>query len=300
MNRDGFTIDWTIEEQNDGMLLREYLRIIKKISKSALTDIKFHGGSIFVNGADTTVRYKLKQGDRVMIQFPPEDISEAMDPEEVNFDILLEDEHFLIVNKPAGIPTIPSRYHTEGSLAQGVLHYYQNTGIAATFHAVNRLDRDTSGIVLVAKHRYAHYLLSLQQQDKTLTREYLALVHGVPVDSTGIIKKPIGRKLGSIIERAIKEDGQYAETHFNVIRKGESSALISLKLKTGRTHQIRVHMSSVGHPLIGDDLYGGQKGSIDRQALHSWKVNFFHPFDEMPCSVEAPIPHDMKQIIETL
>lgn len=297
MSEKGFFIEWVIDEQYDGMILREYLRTQRKISKSALSDIKFQGGIILVNGEEQTVRYRLNMGDSVSIQFPPEKISETMEPEQVNFDILFEDDHFLIVNKPAGIPTIPSRYYPYGSLAQGILFYYRRAKIAATFHAVNRLDRDTSGIVVVAKHRYAHYLLSLQQQEKTLNREYLALVHGVPNPEVGVINKPIGRKQGSIVERTVTEAGQYAETHYQVVKGGADYAVIRLRLKTGRTHQIRVHMACIGHPLLGDDLYGGQKDKIYRQALHSWRVNFHHPFSDKQLQIEAPIPSDMEQII---
>jgi 23S rRNA pseudouridine1911/1915/1917 synthase len=300
MNNKGFTIEWLIGEQHAGMLLREYLRIEKKISRSALTDIKFHGGKIEVNGEDTTVRYQLKLKDKVKIQFPTEEVSETMAPENVNFDILMEDDHFLIVNKPAGIPTIPSKYHSNGSLAQGILYYYNLKGIPATFHAINRLDRDTSGIVMVAKHRYAHYLMSLQQKDKTLKREYLAIIHGRAEVLNDVINKPIGRKADSIIERTVSDEGQYAETHYQVVKVGKCNTLIRLQLKTGRTHQIRVHMASVGHPLLGDDLYGGQKLLINRQALHSWKVNFYHPFEEVMRGIEAPIPADMQQTISKL
>jgi 23S rRNA pseudouridine1911/1915/1917 synthase len=298
MENTRFKVDWTVARRHEGILLREYLRKEKNISKSALADIKFHGGLLLVNGKEVTVRYQLKEEDAITIHFPPEKVSDTLVPEYVDFEILYEDEHFIIVNKPSGIPTIPSHLRPTGSLAHGILYYYRNNRIQGTFHAVNRLDRDTSGIVVVAKHRYAHSLLSIQQRKKTLAREYVALIHGVPSKVEGVIKKPIGRKEGSIVERTVTEKGQYAETHYKALQIFNEYTLVSLVLKTGRTHQIRVHMSSIGHPLLGDDLYGGMRGLIGRQALHSNKVQFFHPFTEQILVVKAPITNDIKQLIE--
>jgi 23S rRNA pseudouridine1911/1915/1917 synthase len=292
-----FEISWVVTEDEASVLLREFLKN-KQISKAALTDIKFHGGALFVNEKEETVRKALSKGDVVKVYFPPEKQSESMEAEEIKLEVVYEDEHFLIVNKPPGMPTIPSLYQPKGSLAAGVLFYYQQNDIPATFHAVNRLDKDTSGIVLVAKHRFAHSLMSKQQREKTIKREYIALVHGKMKYESGIINSPIGRNPDSIIERMVREDGQPSITHYELvdyISKYDIS-IVRLKLETGRTHQIRVHMSSIGHPLIGDDLYGGNVNLMDRQALHSEQTRFIHPFTSKEVQISVELPYDMKRL----
>jgi 23S rRNA pseudouridine1911/1915/1917 synthase len=293
-----FEISWVVTEAEAPVLLREFLKS-KQISKAALTDIKFHGGALFVNEKEVTVRTFLSKGDVVKVYFPPEKQSESMEAENITLDIVYEDEHFLAVNKPPGMPTIPSLYQPKGSLAAGVLFYYQQNDIPGTFHAVNRLDKDTSGIVLVAKHRFAHSLMSKQQRDKTIKREYIALVHGKLQNEKGTINSPIGRNPKSIIERMVREDGQPSITHFeklDYVSKYDLSK-VRLKLETGRTHQIRVHMASIGHPLIGDDLYGGSIELIERQALHSEQTKFIHPFTGEEVQVTVELPDDMKNLL---
>ncbi|MGG1573340.1 RluA family pseudouridine synthase [Fictibacillus sp. NRS-1165] len=290
-----FTITWTVKEDEAG-LLREFLRVHKKISKSALADIKFTGGELLVNGEPSTVRKHVRTGDEVEVRFPPEEVSSHMDPVPMPLDILYEDEHLLIVNKPAGLPTIPSRYQTKGSLAQGVLSYYEQEGVHSTFHAVNRLDKDTSGLLMIAKHRFAHSLFSQQQKVKAINRTYLAGLKGLFKSLSGTVDAPIGRNEDSLVERMVTEQGQKAVTHYSVVKEIEGNTLVSLQLETGRTHQIRVHMSHIGHPLLGDDLYGGPIDLIARQALHSWKVSFFHPFEEKLMNVDAPLPQDLQQL----
>ncbi|WP_062231420.1 RluA family pseudouridine synthase [Fictibacillus sp. FJAT-27399] len=290
-----FTITWKVKE-NEAGLLREFLRLHKNISKSALADIKFTGGELLVNGVPSTVRKSVNTGDEVEVRFPPEEISSHMEPIPMLLDILYEDEHLLFVNKPAGIPTIPSRYQQNGSLAQGVLSYYEQEGIQSTFHAVNRLDKDTSGLVMIAKHRFAHSLLSQQQKIKAIKRTYLAGVEGRFESLSGTVDATIGRNPDSLVERMVTDQGQKAITHFKVLKELAGNSLVSLQLETGRTHQIRVHMAHIGHPLLGDDLYGGPVDLIVRQALHSWQVSFYHPLEEKMMNVEAPLPQDLQQI----
>ncbi|WP_347550697.1 RluA family pseudouridine synthase [Pseudalkalibacillus hwajinpoensis] len=293
-----FSMKWTVKTEEAGILVRQYLLEEKSLSRSVLTDIKFKGGSIRVNGEDRNVRTVLQEGDHVQITFPHEEVSESMIPLKIPLRIVYEDEHFLLVNKPPYLPTIPSR-HSEGSLAQGVLFYYQSLNLNRTIHTVNRLDRDTSGLVMFAKHRFAHDLLSRQQQNKQMKREYLAIVHGNVEEKEGEVDAPIGRKEGSIIERTVRPDGQYALTRYRMVQMLEDATLLDLSLQTGRTHQIRVHMASIGHPLLGDDLYGGRKDVITRQALHSAKLEFYHPFLEKTLRFEAELEHDMKTLIQT-
>lgn len=289
-------MNWIVKQEEEGMIVREYLLQGKSLSRSMLTDIKFKGGRICVNGVSSNVRTVLNEGDNVEITFPDEEISESMSPLDLPLHIIYEDEHYLLVNKQANLPTIPSR-HSVGSLAQAVLYYYKKMNLNRTIHAVNRLDRDTSGLVLFAKHRFAHDLLSKQQRSKEMKRMYLAFVHGA-VHGDGEVNAPIGRLDGSIIERTVRPDGQHAVTNYNVIEHHNSYSLLQLALQTGRTHQIRVHMASIGHPLLGDDLYGGSNELISRQALHSAKLEFYHPFLEETIRFEADPPEDMEQLIQ--
>ena len=158
-----------------------------------------------------------------------------------------------------------------------LLGYYKKSGIAATIHIVTRLDRDTSGLVLVAKHRHIHHLLSGQQKQGDVKRKYQAIAEGIILTDEGRIEAPIGRKDTSIMEREVREDGQYACTDYQVLARSESYTFLELQLHTGRTHQIRVHLAYIGHPLAGDDLYGGTRGKISRQALHCCSLSFTHP-----------------------
>jgi 23S rRNA pseudouridine1911/1915/1917 synthase len=291
-----FQLNWIIDKEHEGMYLREFLRK-QQISKAALTDIKFHGGKIIVNGKEENVRYVLKKEDVVVVIFPKEKPSESMKPEKVPFEIVFEDEHCLVVNKPPYVSTIPSREHPSGSLANGLLYHFQQHGEERTVHIVNRLDRDTSGIMLVAKHRFSHSLFSKEQQKGTIKRTYIAIVHGVLKQDHGTIQAPISRKEDSIIERTVREDGQQAITHFRVLKRLQKCTFVELQLETGRTHQIRVHMAHIGHPLCGDALYGGEKTDINRQALHSYQIDFYHPFCKKTLSFTCPIPEDMKNVL---
>lgn len=292
-----FTLDFTAEEADQGKLLREFLKE-KEISKSALTDIKFKGGFISVNDQEVNVRYALKTADRVRIEFPPEIPSEGMKGEEIPLSIIYEDEYLLVVNKPPGMNTIPSREHPHGSLASGLIGYYENNGISATTHIVTRLDRDTSGLVLIAKHSHIHHLFSKQQRSGGVKRSYEAFAEGIVELGDGMIDAPIARKPDSIIEREVHPGGQYACTLFEVSKRYVGFTHMKLWLKTGRTHQIRVHMSYLGHPLLGDTLYGGNRDSISRQALHCRELTFSHPFLYKEMHFTASLPIDMQKVLD--
>lgn len=298
MSRLSFT--WHVTDDFHGWLLREYLMVEKRISRQLLTDIKFRGGEIQVNGENVTVRHRLTAGDKVTVIFPKESVSESMNPCDIPLDIVYEDDHLLVVNKPANLPTIPSRTHPNVSLAQAILAYYEKNRISSTIHIVTRLDKDTSGLVLVAKHRFAHSLLAKEQAKKNIDRNYLAIVEGKMNKEKGIITFPIARKSTSIIERTVAEDGQEAITHFTVIGCNETHTLVKIRLETGRTHQIRVHFSALGHPLAGDDLYGGSTQLIARQALHCVSIAFQHPFSQKWITLTKEPPEDMNSLIQTM
>lgn len=271
------------------------------ISKKALTAIKFRGGEITVNGVEQTVRHQLSAGDTVVVKFPREEVSDGLQPEDGPLNIVYEDAEILVLNKPPYQSSIPSHVHLEGSVAGIVAGYFQRHNIPSTVHVVNRLDRDTSGLMCIAKHRHVHHVLSEQQKAHDIYREYEAIVHGyIEADEASVIA-PIGRKDGSIIERAVREDGQFAHTDYRVLKRftyeGEPMTHVRLRLHTGRTHQIRVHMSHLGHPLIGDTLYGGRRDVIDRQALHCVYLHLYHPLTHDVMTWKVDLPQDLQQLL---
>ncbi|MEH7177470.1 RluA family pseudouridine synthase [Neobacillus vireti] len=290
-----FQLQWKINLLHAGQTIKEFLKE-EEISRIALTDIKFRGGNIVVNNREVNVRYVLKEGETLTVIFPPEKPSEGIAGERIPLEILYEDPYLLVVNKPAGMSTIPSREHPTGSLANALVGYYEEIGIMATAHIVTRLDRDTSGIVLIAKHRHIHHLFSKQQQKGNVKRTYEAFAEGILTQEIGTIEEPIGRNSASIIEREVRSDGQYARTDYKVLKTYKEFTHVELQLKTGRTHQIRVHMSFIGYPLLGDDLYGGSLNLIERQALHCKKIQFYHPFTRMQLSFTAELPLDMNEL----
>lgn len=286
---------------SDGELLRHAIEK-QGISKRALTDIKFYGGNILVNGQERNVRHLLQKSDEITIIFPPEEPSNGLVAEYGDLSIVYEDHSFLIVDKPAFMNTIPSREHPSGSVANFLLGYFEKKGIASTVHIVTRLDRDTSGLLCIAKHRHIHHLMGLQQEQGLINKQYEAIVHGHLNDDELSVKAPIGRKDTSIIEREVREDGQFAHTDVLVLNrsftiKGDPITLVRLRLHTGRTHQIRVHMAHIGHPLVGDDLYGGSRELINRQALHCVYLEMIHPLTKESISIASRIGPDMEMLL---
>ncbi|KUP09001.1 pseudouridine synthase [Bacillus coahuilensis m2-6] len=291
-----YTKEWTVSG-NEGLTIKEFLKG-EGISKSALAFVKFHGGEIIVNEVERTVRYILQKGDRLKVTFPPEVPSGGLKPENIPLTIVYEDEHVLVVNKPARMNTIPSKEHPTGSLANALLFYYEKIGLPSTVHIVTRLDRDTSGLVLIAKHQFVHGKLSLLQQQKKVNREYEALSEGTFKEPYGKIELPIGRKDTSIIEREVRHDGKYACTYYRVLQNFQKFSHVKLKLETGRTHQIRVHLSHIGHPLVGDTLYGGGTKWLKRQALHCSSLSFFHPFLKEELHLKCQLPKDIEKLVK--
>ncbi|WP_214827402.1 RluA family pseudouridine synthase [Exiguobacterium algae] len=281
----GFTLRRVAETT---VSLRDFLREEMGISRKMLTQVK-HGGKIEVNGLERTVRHELNPGEEVIVYFPEETPSATMVASNRPITILFEDEYLLAVDKPAGIATIPSRLHPSDTLANAVLGYYHTIGLKSAIHVINRLDRDTSGVVLFAKYSYIHHLCSELQKKSELSRSYLALVEGELEPQT--IDAPIGRAADSIMERVVTEDGQRAVTHIRKVERfGEVSAL-TIQLETGRTHQIRVHLRHISHPLIGDTMYGGVT-VMGRHALHSMSARLCHPMTGQELIIESPVPND--------
>ncbi|MEK9197557.1 RluA family pseudouridine synthase [Ureibacillus sp. 179-F W5.1 NHS] len=285
----------------DGQLLRDAISR-QGISRKALTSIKFNGGTIHVNGVEQTVRYVLKKGDQITIIFPEEKVSSGLIVEYGKLNIVYEDEALLILNKPPFMNTIPSREQPTGSIANMVSGYFEGQGIPSTVHIVTRLDRDTSGLLCIAKHRHIHHLMGLQQRNKMINKQYEAMVHGHVVLDEQIVEAPIGRKETSIIEREVRHDGQYSRTDVKVLKRGymkngEPITHVRLKLHTGRTHQIRVHMAYLGHPLVGDELYGGSRELYNRQALHCVLLEMNHPLTGENLHFSSEILESMARLL---
>lgn len=268
------------------------------ISKRTLASVKYGGGLILVNGVEVTVRHIVEKGDAVTVIFPLEELGGGLKAEPGPLKIIHEDEALLIVDKPALQNTIPSREHPGGSLANFVAQHFEDNGVPATLHIATRLDRDTSGLVCIAKNRHIHHMLSLQQQSKRMKRQYEAFVHGTVGEKDFLITEPIGRKDGSIIEREVRQDGKFAETAVEVLHDFGEFSHLRLQLNTGRTHQIRVHLSHIGHPLIGDDLYGGSRSIIERQALHCRSLELLHPVSGEKMFFESLLHDDMAALLQ--
>ena len=273
------------------------------ISKALLAKIKFKGGDIRVNGKPQNAIFLLNIGDKVTIDIPSEeDETGSLAPISHPLDIVYEDSHFLIIDKPYGYASIPSVLHSS-TMANFVKGYYLNQGYEnKQVHIVTRLDRDTSGLMLFAKHGYAHARLDKQLQSKTIQKRYFALVHGRgELAPRSEIIAPIGRPDDSIITRCVTSSGKYAHTSYQVVRSWGDIHLVDIQLHTGRTHQIRVHFSHIGFPLLGDDLYGGNLDyGIERQALHCHTLSFVHPFIEEDLTLTSSLPADFQAVINHL
>ena len=276
-------------------VLREFL-LENNISRKTLTRIKFdNDGSIKVNSKEENVRYILKKDDIVEITLPSENYSDFVRFIDKPIEIVYEDDYFLIVNKEINLPSIPSRNVEDESLLERVNYYFREKNINSIPHIVTRLDKNTSGLVLIAKHRHIHALFSNMEIDKY----YTALING-KIDQYGIIEAPIRRVSSSIIEREVGEDGEYAKTEYWLEKYNlkNNVSVVKLKLYTGKTHQIRVHMKYLGYPLLGDELYGGDVSLISRQALHCSNLAFIHPIIGEKINVSVNLPNDMNNIIK--
>ena len=276
-------------------VLREFL-LENNISRKTLTRIKFdNDGSIKVNSKEENVRYILKKDDIVEITLPSENYSDFVRFIDKPIEIVYEDDYFLIVNKEINLPSIPSRNVEDESLLERVNYYFREKNINSIPHIVTRLDKNTSGLVLIAKHRHIHALFSNMEIDKY----YTALING-KIDQYGIIEAPIRRVSSSIIEREVGEDGEYAKTEYWLEKHNlkNNVSVVKLKLYTGKTHQIRVHMKYLGYPLLGDELYGGDVSLISRQALHCSNLAFIHPIIGEKINVSVNLPNDMNNVIK--
>ena len=295
MNRN---IDYIIDEDSAGLRVEQFLRR-KRYSGQNLSEIKRMPKSILVNGVHYYMRQELSKGDHLQVRICETKNSEKIPPTNLPLNIIYEDEDLLVLNKPAGMPIHPSLNNYTNSMANALAYYFQSQGKPFIFRCCNRLDRDTSGLTIVSKHLVSGSILSDMTKYREVHREYLAIARGSVTPSEGTIQAPLGRKEGTIIERTVDwEHGEDAVTHYKVVKEANGHSLVSLRLETGRTHQIRIHMKYLGYPLIGDYLYNPDMEYMTRQALHSHHMEFTHPITGEHMSFTAPLPEDMAQVMQ--
>lgn len=294
-----------INECHAGITIHDFLRA-EGYSRSLLIQLKKSQEGIRVNGTWQLCKYRLQAGDTLQTLIIDEISSEQIPPTPMELAIIYEDEDILVVNKPADTPIHPSRNNYDNSLANGVSYYFQEKGEPFVFRCINRLDRDTTGLTIIAKNALSACILSDMVKNREIIREYRCLADGL-LAGNGTINAPIGRVNDSLIERKVDfEKGETAITHYTVLKNYDTYSYVSLHLETGRTHQIRVHMNYVGHPLLGDFLYHpdyplGQshanKPVIGRQALHAYRLQFRHPITKERMDFIAEMPEDMRKLL---
>ncbi|MGM9645966.1 MAG: RluA family pseudouridine synthase [Eubacteriales bacterium] len=285
-------MEYLINKEQDGLLLRYFIRNTAKISGGFLKKLKKDKNAITVNGTHQNVTYVLREGDRVKLltEDTEDDVDGKLIPVDIPLDIIYEDENITVVNKPSDMPTHPSHNHYTDTLANALAFRYRQRPYI--FRAVNRLDRDTSGVVLTANNRNYGAILSQMIRDKKIQKEYIAIVSG-RLEGEGDIEAPIARVGRSIIEREVRDDGEYALTHYRSLCACDKISVIAAFPETGRTHQLRVHFAYIGHPIVGDEIYGEKSDGIQRQALHALKMSA-----DGIGTFTAPLPSDMRALAD--
>ena len=285
-------IQYIVPDTLTAMPARVFLQKLMLLSGTQWKRMK-RSRSFAINGICTNPSLAIvKPGDSITYEYTIEGNS-SITPADLPIEICYEDDWLLIVNKPAGQLVHPTVKNEQDTLANAVMGYYRRINQPYAFHPVYRLDRQTSGLLLIAKLPQLQPALSSHER---LQRSYLALTEGRLQPPDGRIDAPIARRTGSIIERCISPAGQPAVTDYHTLAASSTHSLLQLQLQTGRTHQIRVHLAYQKHPLMGDDLYGGDCRMLHRQALHSWKLKFIHPVTKESLQCHAPLPEDLKKI----
>jgi len=289
-------LEYIVNDLSKYETIKEVLKEEFEMSDRLIIKLKT-SKQIYLNNTPTFINQKLEIGDIICVDLNFKETSDNIIPTKIDLDILYEDEGLLIVNKPPFMPVHPSMDHYEDSLSNGIKYYFNTIRLQGKIRPVNRLDKNTSGIVIFAKNEYVQECLVKQMKSNTFEKEYIALVTGIIDKAKQIIDAPIARKQESIIERCVSPDGDSAITIIELLKTFDNYSLIKCILKTGRTHQIRVHTSYIGHPILGDDLYGNKSEKINRQALHAYKIRFIHPINKKIIKIEAKIPKDIENLI---
>ncbi|MBQ8040184.1 MAG: RluA family pseudouridine synthase [Lachnospiraceae bacterium] len=291
-------LNYTISNEFHNKTIAQFLKA-QEFPHQVIVQLKKTTEGIMLNGHWAYINEKLTIGDTLCLSLIETASDTSIEAIYVDFSIIYEDEDILIVDKPANMPIHPSMNHHEGTLANGLLYYFKEKNEDFTFRCINRLDRDTTGLTIIAKHMLSAGILSRQVAAREIHRTYQAICEG-KVPEEGSIDKPIARVADSTIERCVDEKkGERAITHFKRLTyiKEKDLSLVELKLETGRTHQIRVHMKYIGHPILGDFLYNPDYRYIERQALHSFSLEFVHPITKEKMHLHAPLHRDMQCIL---
>ncbi|SEB96386.1 RluA family pseudouridine synthase [Paenibacillus sp. GP183] len=300
---------YLVPPEEDGFLLKTILQKRMGVSRKLISRVKLSEQGITVNGVRQYISVHVRAGDRVELRMEHEE-SEDILPQDLPLTIIHEDEQLLILAKEAGIIVHPTHGHYMNTLANGVVYHWKQSGLSYRFRPVHRLDQETSGVLAIAKTPYAHQQISEQMIAHQVRKEYLAFVWGVVETGSGTINEPIDRDPEQPHVRIVTPDGYSAVTHYEVVEQFDQGACVRIWLETGRTHQIRVHMRHLGHPLIGDKLYTLEKfaeaasllpeDNLRRQALHAYKLGFRHPGTREHVEFTAPLPEDLIQLKDWL
>ncbi|MDO3392696.1 MULTISPECIES: RluA family pseudouridine synthase [Ligilactobacillus] len=292
--------DYVITDQT-GRIDKVLTTLEPEITRSQLKNL-INDGHVTVNGQAVKPKYKVQAGDKISL-VKPEPQSLELTPENIPLDIVYEDDDVIVVNKPQGMVVHPAPGHPDHTLVNALLYHSPLSTINGTFRPgiVHRIDKDTSGLLMVAKNDLAHQSLAEQLRNKTNKREYLALVYGQIKEDEGTIDAPLGRNPQDRKKQAVVKGGRHAVTHFKVIKRYDNFTLVKCILETGRTHQIRVHMKYIGHPLVGDPLYGPRKViGKNGQFLHAALLGFKHPRTGKEMVFEAPLPENFQKMLDKL
>ncbi|MBE5896756.1 MAG: RluA family pseudouridine synthase [Lachnospiraceae bacterium] len=303
-------IRYDITTEYEGMKISRFLQL-RGYSEKNLTALRGQEETIYLNGRPVHMNETICQGDLIEVYIPEVEEATAVVPVNIPIEVVYEDEDIIVINKPANMPIHPSRMHQDNSLANALAYYYKKdlddkdaVNNKFVFRCINRLDRDTTGLTIVAKHMVSAAILYNEMKRRDIRRTYYAIVEEAAdnrLPDSGVIDAPIGRADEQGIARRVDyEKGQPAVTHYEVIDRVGDLALVQLKLETGRTHQIRVHMSHIGHPLIGDKIYNPKNSIMDRQALHAGELEFIHPITGVKLIIKADIPEDMRRVLNSI
>ena len=289
-------LQYTVSNLSNYTSVRQVLKNEFNMSNRLITKLK-QNKLIYLNDKETYLDKSFSIGDVVKCKIDFDESSDNIISTKMDLKIIYEDDYLLAIDKPFNMAVHPSILHYENSLSNGVKYYFESIRLNKKIRPVNRLDRNTTGIVLFAKNEYIQECLIKQMNSKIFYKEYVAILEGVLEKPKGTINAPIARKDGSIIERCIDKDGTKAISHYEVIDTKNNLSLVKFILETGRTHQIRLHSKHIGHPIIGDTLYGNKSNLISRQALHCHKILFIHPVTKNKLEIISLIPEDMKRAI---
>lgn len=293
-------ITYKVGKEGQDVKIRDYMKENLNLSG------RFIRGSAMdrrlrVNGKEVKLNYKLQEDDVIEVTVNAEE-SQNIEGEDLNIKVIYEDDDLLIVDKPPFMVVHPTKSHPMGTLANGVIHHFRSNNDNSIVRLVSRLDRDTSGLIMIAKNQFSHMNLAKSMDKNLIKKSYLAIIHGNLDNQEGTIDLPIGRPTDETIKRAVLEDGQRSITHYKIKESYKEGALVELVLETGRTHQIRVHLSYVGCPIYGEQLYSdfNDEELISRQALHAYALTLPHPRSGEILNFESTLPEDMTKLIHNL